>query len=145
VLVSGVLAGLAAWWDELWLKERYYWFANVRGHVLKAGAIFKECERCPEMVVVPAGEFKMGSAESEKDHKQEEGPQHKVSIAKPFAVSEFEVTFDQWDACVAYGGCVPSVTLPPLGLPQKVGPPHAQLEYRLSCCQNALASRPVVP
>jgi len=55
VLVSGVLAGLAAWWDEPWLKERYYWFANVRGHVLtakeeralKAGAIFKECERCP--------------------------------------------------------------------------------------------------
>jgi formylglycine-generating enzyme required for sulfatase activity len=34
-----------------------------------------------------------------------EGPQHKVTIAKPFAVSKFAVTFDEWDACVVLGGC----------------------------------------
>ena len=32
-------------------------------------------------------------------------PQHMVTIARPFAVGRFEVTFDEWDACVANGGC----------------------------------------
>jgi formylglycine-generating enzyme required for sulfatase activity len=66
---------------------------------------FRECETCPEMVVVPAGSFMMGSPESEKDRDDDEGPQHKVTIGKPFAVGRFAVTFDEWDACVADGGC----------------------------------------
>ena len=41
----------------------------------------------------------MGSPESEKDHHANEGPLHEVTIARPFAVFEFEVTFDQWDVC----------------------------------------------
>ena len=57
------------------------------------------------MVVVPAGEFMMGSPADEKDHYDNEGPQHKVTIARPLAVSKFEVTFEQWDACVAFGAC----------------------------------------
>ena len=60
---------------------------------------------CPEMVVVPAGEFMMGSPESEKGRGKDEGPQHKVTFAQPFAVGKFEVTFAQWDACTAEGGC----------------------------------------
>ena len=32
-------------------------------------------------------------------------PQHKVTIASPFAVSKLEVTADEWDACVVLGGC----------------------------------------
>ena len=55
--------------------------------------------------MVPAGEFMMGSPESEKGRNKDEGPQRKVTIAKPFAVGKFEVTFAQWDACVAEGGC----------------------------------------
>ena len=35
----------------------------------------------------------------------DEGPQHRVTIARPFAVSKFDVTFDDWDACVSVGGC----------------------------------------
>ena len=35
----------------------------------------------------------------------DEGPQHEVTIARPFAVSKFDVTFDDWDACVSVGGC----------------------------------------
>ena len=57
------------------------------------------------MVVLPAGEFMMGSPESEKGRNKDEGPQRKVTIAKPFAVGKFEVTFAQWDACVAESGC----------------------------------------
>src|SRR5260370_38755343 len=57
------------------------------------------------MIVVHAGEFMMGSPEGEKGRYEDEGPQHRVIIAQPFAVSKFEVTFEQWDACVAVGGC----------------------------------------
>jgi formylglycine-generating enzyme required for sulfatase activity len=71
---------------------------------------FKECTNCPEMVVVPAGEFMMGSPETEKDRSDDEGPQHKVRIPKPFAVARFELTFDEWDACAAHGNCDPHVS-----------------------------------
>jgi formylglycine-generating enzyme required for sulfatase activity len=57
------------------------------------------------MVVVPAGKFIMGSPEDEAGRTGGEGPQHKVAIADPFAISKYEVTFDQWDACVAAGAC----------------------------------------
>ncbi len=53
------------------------------------------------MVVVPAREFLMGS----EDGGSAEKPIRKVTIAKPFAVGKFEVTFAEWDACVAAGGC----------------------------------------
>ncbi len=66
---------------------------------------FRDCPSCPEMVTVPAGEFLMGSPESERGRGKDEGPQHKVAIAQAFAVGKFEVTFAEWDACVAEGGC----------------------------------------
>ncbi|MGH6816534.1 MAG: SUMF1/EgtB/PvdO family nonheme iron enzyme [Hyphomicrobiaceae bacterium] len=72
---------------------------------LKQGDSFKDCPTCPEMVVVPAGEFLMGSPGNEEGHRSDEGPQHNVAIAKPFAVGKFEVTFAEWDACVTAGGC----------------------------------------
>ena len=66
---------------------------------------FKECDICPEMVVVPAGEFVMGAPESEIGSTPRERPQHVVSIADSFAVGRFPVTLDQWDACVLDKGC----------------------------------------
>lgn len=68
------------------------------------GSIFKDCPACPEMVVIPAGEFVMGSNLEESGHTDEK-PQHPVKLAKPFAIGRFEVTFAQWDACVAAGAC----------------------------------------
>jgi formylglycine-generating enzyme required for sulfatase activity len=72
---------------------------------LKPGSTFSECQNCPVMVVVPAGVFTMGSPISEAERSQDESPQHAVTIAGQFAVGQNEVTFDQWDACVADGGC----------------------------------------
>jgi formylglycine-generating enzyme required for sulfatase activity len=70
---------------------------------LKPGDSFRECKYCPEMIVVPAGRFTMGSPAGQGDDK--ERPQHDVTIAKPLAVAKFEVTFDEWDACAAQGDC----------------------------------------
>src|SRR5215208_4891528 len=72
----------------------------------KPGSEFKECANgCPVMIVLPAGKFIMGSPENEPDRHASEGPAHQVTVAKPFAVSKFEVTFDDWDACVAAAAC----------------------------------------
>jgi formylglycine-generating enzyme required for sulfatase activity len=48
----------------------------------------------------------MGSPESEKDRVFDEGPQHEVTITKPFAVGKTEVTFAEWDTCVTAGACL---------------------------------------
>jgi formylglycine-generating enzyme required for sulfatase activity len=47
----------------------------------------------------------MGSPDSEKGHNPDEGPQHMVTFSSPFAVGRFAVTFEEWDVCVAEGGC----------------------------------------
>ena len=65
----------------------------------------KDCDVCPEMVVIPAGEFMMGSPEGEEGRSVDEGPRHKVKIREAFAVGKYEITFEEWDACVSGGGC----------------------------------------
>lgn len=66
---------------------------------LKPRDTFRECDNCPEMVVVPAGSFTMGSR-----HTEEEGPQHTVTISRPFAVGKLHVTVDQFEAFVRETG-----------------------------------------
>ena len=66
---------------------------------------FKECPNgCPVMIVIPAGKFIIGSPDHEPDRYAAEGPLHEVTIGK-FAASKFEVTFDDWDACVSAAAC----------------------------------------
>ena len=87
-------------------------------------ALFRECENCPEMVVIPAGSFLMGSPASEVGRDEDEDSQASevgrgededsqagvggspvsVRVAR-FAVGKFEVTWAEWDRCVADGGC----------------------------------------
>ena len=69
------------------------------------GARLRDCEACPELVVVPSGSFMMGSPDSEWGRFNNEGPQRQVTISEPFAVGVYEVTFGEWDACVNEGGC----------------------------------------
>jgi formylglycine-generating enzyme required for sulfatase activity/DNA-binding winged helix-turn-helix (wHTH) protein len=75
---------------------------NVLGGTQRAS--FKDCQDCPEMVVLPAGEFMMGSPESEDGHKDVEGNPRRVVISKQFAIGKFEVTVDQFSAFVAESG-----------------------------------------
>jgi formylglycine-generating enzyme required for sulfatase activity len=58
----------------------------------------------PEMVHIPAGRFLMGSPPDEPERIDSEGPQHWVDVPA-FALGQYAVTFDEWDACVAAGGC----------------------------------------
>jgi formylglycine-generating enzyme required for sulfatase activity len=121
-LLVGIIVGLVGLINEAYITERVNWFwimrpymvAQVRPYVLspdaeralKPGQAFRECAKdCPEMVVIPAGEFVMGSPPAERDRFSDEGPQHRVTIARQFAVSKYDVTFVDWDACVSVGGC----------------------------------------
>jgi hypothetical protein len=112
VLILGVGAGLA-WSNQAYLSARAVMLLETiwspvlttpaeRG--LKPGDPFKECRDCPVMVVVRAGQFTMGTPK-EKVRYGNESPQHPVTIARAFAVSRFEVTSGEWDACVILGGC----------------------------------------
>jgi formylglycine-generating enzyme required for sulfatase activity len=61
----------------------------------------RDCLQCPEIVLIQPGTFDMGSSEMFDF----EAPVHQVSIRKPFYIGRREVTFEEWDACVAEGGC----------------------------------------
>jgi formylglycine-generating enzyme required for sulfatase activity len=65
---------------------------------------FKDCEICPEMVLLPTGEFMMGTPEDEFHRTQYEGRPRRVGIARPFAIGRFEITVDQFAAFVAETG-----------------------------------------
>ena len=88
---------------------------------LKPGSVFRDCPQlCPAMVVLPAGRFTMGLTKPEifagdPDREmiaQWQLPQHKVQIAKPFAVGQYEITISEWTACFKDGACngPPSIT-----------------------------------
>ena len=51
-----------------------------------------------EMVLIPAGTFLMGSPDNEPGRASDEGPQHEVTISKPFYLGKYEVTQAQWQA-----------------------------------------------
>ena len=106
VLSLALAGGVTAWSQGPWLKRQAYWVVHARA--LSAGQErelqpgdppFRECSHCPAMVVLRANSFTMGSTA-----KAQERPPHRVTIAQPFAVGQFEVMFDEWDACVAHGG-----------------------------------------
>lgn len=132
VLCVLAIAGLAyAGWSNLTLiKTRaevvaeLIWPKTLAAAALQAlqpKAVFKECAGCPEMVVMPAGNFMMGAPDDEaRGHDvdkrsdtsnpanktfADERPRHEVAIARPFAVARYEVTFEEWNTCVLLGGC----------------------------------------
>jgi formylglycine-generating enzyme required for sulfatase activity len=96
------------------MTMRPYMLAQVSPYALKPEseralqpmASFRECARdCPEMIVVPPRGFWMGSPATDVDQYPNESPRHWVEIAKPFAVSKFDLTVSEWNACVRVGGC----------------------------------------
>jgi formylglycine-generating enzyme required for sulfatase activity len=64
-----------------------------------------DCATCPVMTVLRPGSFLMGSLPSDNLSYSWEYPQHKVTINYKLAIGTYLVTFREWDACVAAGGC----------------------------------------
>jgi formylglycine-generating enzyme required for sulfatase activity len=74
---------------------------NQTGAVIaESGREFSDCETCPTLIVIPAGEFEMGSPASEAGREAHEGPRHTVTIARPFALGKYEVTRAEFAAFV---------------------------------------------
>jgi formylglycine-generating enzyme required for sulfatase activity len=94
---QGTLAGEA--------QPRVGTLSTSAEHALTPNDVFKECNDCPEMVVVPTGSFTMGSPETQLVRSKDEDPQHLVTFDRAFSVGKFAVTFDEWDACVVDSGC----------------------------------------
>jgi formylglycine-generating enzyme required for sulfatase activity len=75
------------------------------------GTVIRDCADCPEMVVIPAGSFMMGSPASEAGRFDREGPQHLVQMRRQIAVGKYEVTriqyarFVQDSSYVVGNGC----------------------------------------
>lgn len=82
-----------------------FWAVTGTVAAQEAGELFRDCEACPQMVVVPAGSFTMGSPGTEDGRYDDEEPQHRVTVDYEFAVGVYEVTFDEWDTCALTGGC----------------------------------------
>ncbi len=76
----------------------------------RAGDVFRDrftsgSGEGPKMVVLPSGSFTMGSPATEEGRAANEGPQRSVRIGYSFAVGKYEVTWSEWEACLADGGC----------------------------------------
>jgi len=67
-------------------------------------AVFRDASFAPELVVLPAGEFLMGSSDKEEGGYEEERPQHRVTIVGRFAIGRYPVTFDEYDRFCEAGG-----------------------------------------
>jgi formylglycine-generating enzyme required for sulfatase activity len=73
---------------------------SIKGSSLDPGEIVRDCPDCPELVVVPPGDFVMGSPDTPY-----EKPERTLSVKRPFAIGRREVTFAEWDLCADAGAC----------------------------------------
>ena len=105
---------VAAWvQDRAWVGQRRFVQMLCGGFLVLMSPgepaysqqAFRDCPDCPELVVIPAGFFTMGSPETEPYRSQDEGPQLHVEIVQAFAAGKYEVTVGEWAACVAAGQC----------------------------------------
>ena len=97
IVLVGASVLLFSQQERVWLPTRSAAWAGQSG--LKPGEVFRDRLKSgghgPEMMVIPSGKFRMGN--SHDKHGKNEQPVHEVHIAQPFAISRYEITFDQYD------------------------------------------------
>jgi len=100
-----VLVGAVYWVNQLMVSRERSGSDPAPGDIVsrpvsgapEAATTFRDCDACPEMIELPAGEFKMGSPDNEQARQRVEGPQRHVVIARRFALGKFEVTVHQFE------------------------------------------------
>ena len=100
--IIGFVVAWPAYHFGIWL-----WDSAVGGaelEQLEAGAVLRDCDACPTIMVVPAGSFSMGSPVGERGRYDNEGPIHPVSIPEAFGVGVYEVTRGQFREFVKDSG-----------------------------------------
>ena len=96
---------LSRYEDGVYARRAKLRLVDLDARIPPPGTRFRDCAECPELVVVSEGTYMMGSPSSEAGRDSDEGPVHRVTFERPFAVGVYEVTFGEWDACVSGGGC----------------------------------------
>jgi formylglycine-generating enzyme required for sulfatase activity len=81
--------------------------ATALGAAQEAGTAFRDCADCPEMVVIPPGDFTMGRDAG----RESETPASPVRVEAPFAIARTEVTLADYAQCVHAGPCIAPVGL----------------------------------
>lgn len=82
--------------------------AKAQAAAARNNGELRDCQSCPVLVALSAGTFTMGNNASDPS----ERPAHQVAIGAPFAIGKFEVTVQQWNACVTANGCSPVAYTP---------------------------------
>jgi formylglycine-generating enzyme required for sulfatase activity len=92
-----------------WERSRVQALQQEVAELLRKTTVFRDQlndgNEGPEMVLIPAGRFRMGSPVEEPQRDNNEGPQHEVTFARPFAIGRYAVTFAEYDAYCAATGC----------------------------------------
>ena len=111
---------------------------------LSAQEPFRDCDACPEMVVIPPGKFLIGSPAEEAGRQPDEGPQTEINFIRPFAVGRYEVTRAQYRAFLAStghkvsGGCITDRRKPGTWASDEEtsfdDPGYEQAEYHPAAC-----------
>lgn len=127
--------------------EQVVLYDLTEGHVVASLERFRECDDCPEMIVMPPGSFMMGAIPGESRNPFDfygenaklrrrgpdeiniiphEHPRHPVEMDIPYAIARNEVTHAEWTACVDDGGCthVPDHRVLQLSGYVSLGPDH---------------------
>ncbi|MBL8271991.1 MAG: formylglycine-generating enzyme family protein [Steroidobacter sp.] len=87
-------------WIALWVVSLGLSASAFASDAATPGKVFRDCANCPDMSVVPSGSFEMGAAPGDAQATKDEGPRHRVTIGKPFAIGIHEVTRAQFEAFV---------------------------------------------
>ena len=103
-------------------------FFTVVAHC--GGQTFRDCDICPELVVVPVGSFTMGSPENEGDRSSDEGPQGTVTFVRPFAMGKYEVRYSEFLSFVKATGRAMEPCFHEPGFPQTDPHPAACVTWK---------------